>query len=192
MRTVRTCPATSRSCSLGHVVARDTSAAAADDVVREGSVVLVDEARRAGDSVLLARRSPDDQQRTVGGDTGSLRLSKFHAPEIVFGPNSLAEAAHAAVRLGARRPFVVTDPGLTEAGWPSELLDQLREAGLSPVVWTDVTPNPKDHEIEAGHERYVEAGCDVVLGIGGGSVIDAAKGIALLAANGGRILDYEG
>ena len=60
------------------------------------------------------------------------------------------------------------------------------------MVWNDVTPNPKDHEIEAGHERYREAGCDVVLGIGGGSVIDAAKGVALLAANGGRILDYEG
>ena len=53
-------------------------------------------------------------------------------------------------------------------------------------------PNPKDHEIEAGFARYVEAGCDVVLGIGGGSVMDAAKGIALLAANGGGILDYEG
>jgi len=186
-----------RSCSLAHVVAQDVRRAAADDVVREGNVVLVDEARRAGDSVLLARRSPETQHdsgdgRTVGGDPGSLRLSKFHAPEIVFGPNSLAEAAHAAVRLGARRPLVVTDPGLTEAGWPSELLAQLRDAGLSPVVWTAVTPNPKDHEIEAGHERYVEAGCDVVLGIGGGSVIDAAKGIALLAANGGRILDYEG
>jgi alcohol dehydrogenase class IV len=159
---------------------------ATDDVVLEGNVVLVDEARKAGESVLLARRSPDVT------DDSPLRLSKFHAPEIVFGPNSLAEAAHAAVRLGARRPFVVTDPGLTEAGWPDELLAQLRDAGLSPVVWTDVTPNPKDHEIEAGHELYVESGCDVVLGIGGGSVIDAAKGIALLAANGGRILDYEG
>jgi alcohol dehydrogenase class IV len=120
------------------------------------------------------------------------RLSKFHAPEIVFGPHSLAEAAHAAVRLGARRPFVVTDPGLMSAGWPGELLGELRAAGLRPVVWQDLTPNPKDHEVEAGHIRYAEAGCDVVLGIGGGSVIDAAKGVALLAANGGRILDYEG
>ncbi|MFC4947355.1 iron-containing alcohol dehydrogenase [Pseudonocardia sp. GCM10023141] len=121
-----------------------------------------------------------------------LRLSKFHAPEIVFGPHSIAEAAHAAVRLGARRPFVVTDPGLMAAGWPAELLTDLRAAGLAPQVWTDVTPNPKDHEIEAAHVRYLEQGCDVVLGIGGGSVIDAAKGVALLAANGGRILDYEG
>ncbi len=140
---------------------------------------------------MLLGRSSEDERHTAH-DTPPLRLSKFHAPEIVFGPSSLAEAAHAAVRLGARRPFVVTDPGLMEAGWPAELLAQLRAAGLSPQVWTNVTPNPKDHEIEAGHQCYIEAGCDVVLGIGGGSVIDAAKGIALLAANGGRILDYEG
>jgi hypothetical protein len=148
-------------------------------------VVLVEEARRAGDTVLLS-------QRPAGEPQVPLRLSKFHAPEIVFGHGSLSEAAHAAARLGARRPFVVTDPGLLEAGWPAELIGQLRAAGLKPVVWNDVTPNPKDHEIEAGHERYREAGCDVVLGIGGGSVIDAAKGVALLAANGGRILDFEG
>lgn len=148
-------------------------------------MVLVHETRRAGGSVLLARHPGP-------ADTAGLRLSKFHAPEIVFGEGSLAEAAHAAGRLGARRPFVVTDPGLVEAGWPAELTAQLREAGLAPQVWADVTPNPKDHEIEAGHRRYTEAGCDVVLGLGGGSVIDAAKGVALLAANGGRILDYEG
>jgi alcohol dehydrogenase class IV len=121
-----------------------------------------------------------------------VRLAKFHAPEIVFGHGSLSEAAHAALRCGAKRPFVVTDPGLMAAGWPLELLTELRAAGLSPRIWYDVTPNPKDHEIEAGFQRYAEFGCDVVLGIGGGSVIDAAKGIALLAANGGRILDYEG
>ena len=177
---------------------------ASPNAVREGSVVLVDDlrlgalhggapaapagpaVRHAGDSVLLlgARDEP--------GGAPPPRLSKFHAPEIVFGPDSVQEAAHAAVRLGARRPFVVTDPGLTEAGWPAELLRHLRARGLHPQLWLDVTPNPKDHEIEAGFARYVEAGCDVVLAIGGGSVMDAAKGVALLAANGGRILDYEG
>ncbi|MBP2365443.1 iron-containing alcohol dehydrogenase [Pseudonocardia parietis] len=120
------------------------------------------------------------------------RLSKFHAPEIVFGPDSLPETAHAALRLGAERPFVVTDPGVTEAGWPAELLRHLRAAGLRPQLWNEITPNPKDHEIQAGFERYGSSGCDVVIGIGGGSVIDAAKGVALLAANGGAIGDYEG
>lgn len=152
-------------------------------------MALVEQARRAGDTVLLPRSTPEEPPVEP---LPPLPLSKFHAPEIVFGPHSLPEAAHAAVRLGARRPFVVSDPGVTEAGWPAELVARLREAGLTPTVWTDVTPNPKDHEIEAGHERYREAGCDVVLGIGGGSVIDAAKGVALLAANGGRILDFEG
>ncbi|MHA6796849.1 iron-containing alcohol dehydrogenase [Pseudonocardia bannensis] len=155
-------------------------------------MVLVNEARRAGETVLLEHRRVGGPLPEPASGVPHPRLSKFHAPEIVFGPNSLPEAAHAAARLGARRPFVVTDPGLAEAGWPTELLAQLRLAGLAPQLWLDVTPNPKDHEIEDGYQRYVAANCDVVLGIGGGSVIDAAKGVALLAANGGRILDYEG
>lgn len=120
------------------------------------------------------------------------RLLKFHAPEIVFGVDSMAEAAHAALRLGALRPMLVTDPGLIAAGWVDEMVAHLREQGVRAVVWNDLTPNPKDHEIAAGYQRYAEQGCDVLVAVGGGSVIDAAKGIAILAANGGDILDYEG
>ncbi|GAA0657961.1 iron-containing alcohol dehydrogenase [Streptomyces thermocarboxydovorans] len=120
------------------------------------------------------------------------RLAKFHVPEIVFGPGSLAEIGHCALRLGGRRPFLVTDPGLIEAGWVEEAAGHLRRVGLRPVIWHDVTPNPKDHEVEAGFGRYVESGCDVIVGVGGGSVIDAAKGVAILASNGGHILGYEG
>ena len=96
----------------------------------------------------------------------------------MFGLGSLGEAGFSAARLGARRPMVVTDPGIIEAGWCDELLGYLREARLTPVVWSAVTPNPKDHEIHAAYERYVEEGCDVLIAIGGGSCIDAAKGVA--------------
>ncbi|MGH3435136.1 MAG: iron-containing alcohol dehydrogenase [Sciscionella sp.] len=119
-------------------------------------------------------------------------LAKFHAPEIVFGPHALAELGHSAGRLGARRPFLVTDPGLLEAGWVEEALKHLQGAGLTPVTWHDVTPNPKDREIESAYEAYVGAGCDVIIGLGGGSVIDAAKGVAILSGNGGRILGFAG
>jgi alcohol dehydrogenase class IV len=119
-------------------------------------------------------------------------VAKFHAPEVVFGVGSLAEAGFNAARLGARRPFVVTDPGIVEAGWVDELLLHLREARLAPVVWTAVTPNPKDHEIRAAWQCYVESGADVIIAIGGGSCIDAAKGVAILTGNGGDILDYAG
>ena len=120
------------------------------------------------------------------------RVLKFHAPEIVFGIDSLAEAAHAAVRLGAVRPMLVTDPGLIEAGWVAELVAHLAEQGIDIQTWSAITPNPKDHEIAAGHEFYRARNCDVLIALGGGSVIDAAKGVAILAANGGTILDYEG
>jgi alcohol dehydrogenase len=119
-------------------------------------------------------------------------LIKFQAPEMVFGAGSLAESGFAARRLGARRPFVVTDDGLLAAGWVDELQARLADADLVATVWSGVTPNPKDHEIRAGYARYRESGCDVLIAIGGGSCIDAAKGIAVLTTNGGNILDYAG
>lgn len=129
---------------------------------------------------------------TARADGMPSRLLKFHAPEIVFGLDSMAEAAHAALRLGGLRPLLVTDPGLIEAGWVDELVGHLRAQGVAVKVWSALTPNPKDHEITAGHEFYRAHGCDVLIALGGGSVIDAAKGIAILSANGGDILDYAG
>jgi alcohol dehydrogenase class IV len=133
---------------------------------------------------------PEYERGAPGTQAG--RILKFHAPEIVFGIDSMAEAAHAAVRLGALRPLLVTDPGLIEAGWVDELLGHLRAQCVDARVWNGLTPNPKDHEIAAGYECYRSHGCDVLVAVGGGSVIDAAKGVAILAANGGNILDYEG
>ncbi|HEY1135557.1 MAG TPA: iron-containing alcohol dehydrogenase [Nocardioides sp.] len=125
-------------------------------------------------------------------EAGHPSLLKFHAPEIVFGVGSLAEAGFSAARLGARRPFVVTDPGIIAAGWVDELVTHLRAARLQPVVFHAVTPNPKDHEVRAAYEQYVACDADVIIGIGGGSVMDAAKGVAILSGNGGDILDYAG
>jgi alcohol dehydrogenase class IV len=119
-------------------------------------------------------------------------FSKYLVPEVVFGWGALSEAGFAARRLGAQRPFVVTDAGVVEAGWWTELAGHLAGADLVPTVWQGLTPNPKDHEVAVGAERYLESGCDVVIGLGGGSVIDAAKAIAVVASNGGQILDYEG
>ncbi len=145
-------------------------------------------------SVQLAERPTGPAARPPARPGAGWRggVVKFHAPEIVFGHGSLAEAGHCALRLGARRPFVVTDPGVVEAGWVAELLRYLAEVGLSAQVWSDLTPNPKDHEIAAGYQRYRELDADVIIGIGGGTCMDAAKGIAILTGNGGRILEYAG
>ncbi len=136
--------------------------------------------------------TPSRPRLTGGADEEPTGLVKFHAPEVVFGTGSLSEAGFAAARLGARRPLVVTDPGIIAAGWVDELLGHLREAGLRPVVWSQVTPNPRDHEVRAAFAHYLEWECDVIIGIGGGSCADAAKGVAVLSGNGGDILDYRG
>ncbi|MGB9662670.1 MAG: iron-containing alcohol dehydrogenase [Moorellaceae bacterium] len=122
----------------------------------------------------------------------SMRISKFFAPEIISGVGALGQIGESAIRLGATKLFVVSDPGVVSFGWVEETLKHLRESGLSFEVWFEVTPNPKDQEILKGTERYLASGCDAILAVGGGSPIDAAKGIAILATNGGIIQDYEG
>jgi alcohol dehydrogenase len=138
------------------------------------------------------RREPDGPGAQIPRPAAPSAIIKFHAPEIVFGPGSLAEVGFAARRLGAERPFVVTDPGIIEAGWTAALCGYLADVGLRATVWSELTPNPKDHEVTTGYKRYADSGCDVIIGIGGGSVIDAAKGIAILTGNGGEIGDYNG
>ena len=82
------------------------------------------------------------------------RVLKFHAPEIVFGIDSMAEAAHAALRLGALRPHARHRPRADRGGLGRRDASAICEQGVDARVWSDLTPNPKDHEIAAGHEVY--------------------------------------
>lgn len=160
--------------------------------MRAGGVLGAGDAPATSEGTTPGEFRPVPQDERRSGDEHVSSVAKFHAPEIVFGPGSLAEAGHCALRLGAQRPLVVTDAGIIEAGWVDELERHLSEVGLEPQLWSALTPNPKEHEVAAGFDAYQAGGCDVVIGIGGGSCIDAAKGVALLAGNGGRILDYAG
>ena len=119
-------------------------------------------------------------------------LRKFVVPEFIFGVGARHKVGLYARNLNAKRVLIVTDPGVIAAGWLAELTGDLDEAGISHVLFSQVTPNPRDHEVMAGAEFYRAAGCDVIVALGGGSVIDCAKGISVVIANGGDILDYEG
>jgi alcohol dehydrogenase class IV len=66
------------------------------------------------------------------------------------------------------------------------------DAGLEFIYFDGITPNPKDHEVDDGVREYFRHGADVIVGLGGGSSMDAAKAIAILVSNGGRIRDFEG
>lgn len=119
-------------------------------------------------------------------------LRKFVAPEFIFGVGARLQVGRYARNMGASTVLVVSDPGVISAGWTAEVIHCLEEEGLQTVLFSDVTPNPKDHEVMRGVARYHEADCDAIVAVGGGSPIDCAKGIAVVAVNGGHILDYIG
>lgn len=94
--------------------------------------------------------------------------------------------------LGVKNPFFVIDPGVYQAGLCKPILDAQEQLGRSFSVFTDVEPNPRDISIHAAFEVARKNCCDGVIGIGGGSAMDSAKGIAVLMTNGGNIQDYDG
>jgi alcohol dehydrogenase len=119
-------------------------------------------------------------------------VSKFLIPEVIFGVGTLAEIGGAVRRVGGRRVLLVSDPGVIAAGWVERAMSCLEEANVEYRLWHDLTPNPKDVEVEAALDAYAARGCDALVAVGGGSCIDTAKAVAILAGNGGYILDYEG
>jgi alcohol dehydrogenase len=120
------------------------------------------------------------------------RVSKFVIPEVIFGIGTLTEVGGAIRRVGGHRPMLISDPGVLAAGWVDRALPHLADVRVRSWLWHDLTPNPKEFEVEAAFAGYREHGCDALLAIGGGSCIDVAKAVAVLSGNGGHILDYEG
>ena len=122
----------------------------------------------------------------------SLELRKFVAPEIIFGAEARTLVGRHAQMLGGKRVLLVTDPGVVAAGWAPEIQSLLEAEGLEVTRFEGVSPNPRHHEVMAGTERYLATRSDLLVAIGGGSVIDCAKGIGIVVSNGGSILSYEG
>ncbi len=119
-------------------------------------------------------------------------LRKFVAPEFVFGPGSLSLVGRYAINFGAQKVLVVTDPGVIAAGWSGKIIDTLDAAGITSVVFSAISPNPRDEEVMAGAEFYRNNECDVIVAVGGGSVMDCAKGIGIVSSNHKNILQFEG
>ena len=118
---------------------------------------------------------------------------EFHLPtRVLFGAGTIDRLGTLARELGFSRPLLVTDPGLRDAGHVERALRPLRDAGVDVAVFDACEVNPDAAMIDRGVE--FAAGCrpDAVIGLGGGSSLDSAKGINLLLTNGGAIADYKG
>jgi 4-hydroxybutyrate dehydrogenase len=107
---------------------------------------------------------------------------------IAFGPGRVRELGELTREYG-RRALLVTDPGVLRSGAVEPVQDVLHSAGMSVVVFDGVESNPVEANVQAGLARFRE-GCEFLVAVGGGSPIDAAKAIRLLAAHEGPLRLY--
>ena len=106
---------------------------------------------------------------------------------LVHGPGAVASLADECRALGITKPMLVTDPGVAAAGLVDRVLPHLNGV----VVFDEVRPNPDIELVDRAAGVYRENGCDGLVGLGGGSSLDTAKSIGVVARHGGSIADYE-
>jgi alcohol dehydrogenase class IV len=119
-------------------------------------------------------------------------LHNFLAPEVIFGIDARLQVGRYLKNWTTRKVLLVTDASVELAGWVKEITQQIEQLGLEVAIFRDISPNPRDYEIMIGADFYKDQECDGIVAVGGGSVLDAAKGIAIVVSCGGNILDYEG
>lgn len=111
---------------------------------------------------------------------------------IVFGPGKIDSLGALAGELGARRVLLVSDPGIVAAGHTQRGLDSLARAGIEVSLFDGVNENPTTANVDAGLAAARRYEPELIVGLGGGSSMDCAKGINFVYTNGGTMHDYRG
>lgn len=118
---------------------------------------------------------------------------KFFMPAIsLMGADCLKDAGEQVAELGFKKALIVTDKVLGQIGIVKKVTDVLDNKNIEYAIYDETKPNPTVKNVNDGLALLKEKECDFVISLGGGSAHDCAKGIALLATNGGEIKDYEG
>ncbi|MGF7184853.1 alcohol dehydrogenase [Desulfitispora alkaliphila] len=117
----------------------------------------------------------------------------FFMPNVnLMGAGAVKQVGEQVKGIGGKKALIVTDAVLNKMGMADEIKAILEEANIEVVVFDGAEPNPTDKNVEAGLKAFQENGCDIIVSLGGGSAHDCAKGIGIVAGNGGNIRDYEG
>ena len=121
------------------------------------------------------------------------KVHSFFSPNrVLFGIGAAKEIGKETKALGGTKVLIVTDSGVVSSGLVASLRTNLEEAGLKVFLFDRVEPEPSAFLVDESAQLAKETGVDVVIGVGGGSSLDIAKGASLLASNPGNVLDYCG
>lgn len=111
---------------------------------------------------------------------------------VICGDNSVDRLGEVVSELGGTRVLLVSDPGIVKAGHTDHGAASLRDAGLEVSVFSHVQENPTTENVDVGLQFAIDHEIDFIVGLGGGSSMDCAKGINFLISNGGEMKDYWG
>ncbi len=113
--------------------------------------------------------------------------------QVIFGDNTIERLGELARSLGGSRVLLATDPGIEKAGILARAVSALQSERIAVYVYADVMSNPTTENVEAAVEvAKTNAPIDFIIGVGGGSSMDCAKGANFLLTNGGKMEDYWG
>ena len=112
--------------------------------------------------------------------------------ELFFGSGAAAQTGTKTQELGLKKILLVTDKGVLNAGILAGLEKSLKDAGVAYEIFSDVETEPTMQGVEAGTTMLKNLGAEGVIGVGGGSALDTAKAVAVMATNSGKIMDYAG
>src|ERR671921_282069 len=111
---------------------------------------------------------------------------------VIFGPGSRLRVGQLARELGFQRTLLVADGGIVQAGYAAEVLRLLEAEQIEATPYQEFGVNPDSLMVEAGRSFADPLHVDSIIGLGGGSSLDCAKGINFLLTNGGSMHDYRG
>lgn len=118
-----------------------------------------------------------------------LNFNYFSPTKVVFGPGAVSELPMEAAEFG-KKAFLVTDKGILETGMADQVQKQLGDALVG--IYDDVPQDSGMEVVDKGAEKALETGADVIVSMGGGSVIDTAKGMCIVIREGGSLRDFQG
>jgi alcohol dehydrogenase len=112
-------------------------------------------------------------------------------PRLVMGEGALEQLGSELQNFGSK-VLIITDPGIVAAGILDIVTAVLKDSGVDIAIFSDVVGNPDISTVEAADKARMDNDADILIAIGGGSSMDVAKAVAVVATNGGSIADYEG
>ena len=126
---------------------------------------------------------------------GEIEMKEFSfsvPQEIIVGKGSLARLSEAAEKLGGKHGFIISGPHLNKMGIVASCSESLENAGIKVDAYTETEGNPSVETVEKAAAAFCKSGADFIIALGGGSPMDVAKAVGVVARYGGSITEYEG